>query len=168
MVIGPDREHQLELPGDGEHATGGLGVHGEACVGRGQLLRQPGQGLEAPGPASPGLGKARSRNRHVPLPARRDPRRSGPGLSANEGGAGVRLRLDGRPAHTDAHVHSDAQIGAGALGERRGPEAVGGAGQGAAGRDDHEPVVARRANRRVNSLRLLDQEPVHGEPHLLA
>ena len=110
----------------------------------------------------PGAGHHR-----VPLPVEGEPAGTGPGVRAGERGPGVRLRVLGGLAEPDAHLHGDAQFAAGALGERRDAEAVGGGGQRPAGRGHQEAVLPRRADGGLDPLRLLHQQPVHGEPQFL-
>jgi hypothetical protein len=79
----------------------------------------------------------------------------------------VRLRVVRGQAESDAHVQHDAEFGAGALGERRNAEAVGGVGQRAAGRGDQEAVLARRAQRGLDPVRLLQQQTMHDQPQFV-
>ena len=89
-------------------------------------------------------------------------------MGAGQRGPGVCLRILCGQAQAHAHLKHDAEFGARPLGERRDPEAIGGTGQRAAGRCDQEAVLACRAQRGLDPLRLLEQQAVHDEPQLLA
>ena len=157
--------------GDPEHPARGFRVHHERAVAAGQLVGQPGQGLQAARPAGfrgrggrvPGRG-----NQRDPLPVQGEAAgargRVGPGQRRLR----VGFRVLGGPAHPDADLDRDAEFGTGPLAERGDPETVGRRGQRTPGGGDQEAVVADRADRGVHPLRLLDQEPVHGEPQFLA